>query len=71
MSKPKKRATVCRWTPDPDGFWHSACGLVWQFDVGSPRENGVRFCLRCGDRVTRQPEMPSAQEEVGQTREST
>ena len=49
----------CDWTEDEDGNWASACGETWCFTEGGPKENRVKFCHGCGDRVRLRP----AQEE--------
>ena len=44
---------TCGWKPDDceSGTWVSACGELWQFDGGGPKENNVRFCHGCGKPV--------------------
>lgn len=45
--------TACSWgrADDETDTWEGACGVVWQFNEGGPKENGVRFCFRCGGKV--------------------
>lgn len=40
---------ICLWTQDSDGCWTSGCGKQFEFNDGTPRENGARYCLYCGD----------------------
>jgi rRNA maturation endonuclease Nob1 len=28
--------------------WEGECGACWYFDEGTPKENDVRFCPKCG-----------------------
>ena len=43
----------CVWTRDADygDVYDGPCGVQWGFGDGGPRENGVKFCPRCGGRV--------------------
>mgnify|MGYP001562618544 CR=1 FL=1 len=46
------RAGRCGWSEDSaDGFWVGACGITWQFEDGRPKENGMKFCPKCGRKV--------------------
>jgi len=45
-------ARKCHWvqtndinTPDT---WRGACGAVWTFTDGGPKDNGQSFCPQCG-----------------------
>ena len=43
--------TTCTWTPMGDDMpyaYDTACGQVWCFDYGGPRENNFKFCHGCG-----------------------
>ena len=43
----------CVWHEDEDGMWRRSCdGGHWVCYVGSPRENGMRYCPRCGAPMT-------------------
>jgi len=56
----KRRSTVlqhgagkCAWSAEADyEYWSSSCGLLWTLIDGSPAENGMTFCPRCGRRIT-------------------
>jgi hypothetical protein len=40
----------CRWHVG-DGewtMWDASCGLVWAFDEGTPTENEMQYCPKCG-----------------------
>jgi len=59
----------CAWTVDDDGAWSTACGRVWQFEVGGPAENRMTYCMGCGRRVVAPAEsggVPGAVEKVGE-----
>lgn len=40
----------CSWRFDGD-LWASECGLSWEFPERGPKENGVRYCPKCGKTV--------------------
>jgi len=42
---------TCWWTEDGDGNWETGCGESWSFRDGGPKENGMRYCLLCGQYV--------------------
>lgn len=42
---------TCRWTPDADGVYQTACGHAFFFDTGTPLENQHHFCGYCGARL--------------------
>lgn len=44
----------CVWTPDTDygETYDGACGVKWILLEGSLKDNGMKFCPRCGGRVT-------------------
>lgn len=44
----------CEWHVDDDeaNAWLSACGLTWWFEVGSPIENEMAYCPKCGRHLT-------------------
>lgn len=39
---------ICVWQEDCNGLWGTSCGHNFEFNDGTPRENGARFCLYCG-----------------------
>lgn len=46
MGKPAPR---CEWHPDGSAsFWEGSCGIAWEFTDGGPKDNGFRYCPRCG-----------------------
>jgi len=49
--KGEDRENVCGWEQDDDGFWHSECGRLWEFNEGDPKENLWVFCHGCGKPV--------------------
>jgi len=47
-------AYPCEWQihDEEANAWESACGLVWWFEVGSPAENEMAYCPKCGRHLT-------------------
>lgn len=45
---------MTRWIAQEDGaFWEcSNCKLGWFFDSGTPEENELNYCPKCGCKVT-------------------
>lgn len=43
---------TCKWTEDEDGVWHTDCGNSFEFSAHGPEENGIKFCMYCGRKVT-------------------
>jgi hypothetical protein len=49
VTRDEASARTCQWRQDEhNGIWHSACGPMWPFEEGGPRENGCTYCPRCG-----------------------
>lgn len=47
----RERDGQCTWTLDSSEYgdkWDSACNNSWQFEIGGPKENHMRFCCYCG-----------------------
>jgi len=43
------KGDVCTWELDHEDFaWGGTCNIYWTFEDGGPKENGVKFCPRCG-----------------------
>ena len=43
------KGDVCTWELDHGDFgWGGTCNIYWAFEDGGPKENGVKFCPRCG-----------------------
>lgn len=40
---------VCAWVENGDFGWKSSCGGEFYFEDGTPSDNGLRFCLYCGN----------------------
>lgn len=47
----KANPEPCLWVEDTEGYWDGSCGVKWMFEFGTPRENKMQFCLRCGKRL--------------------
>lgn len=43
-----KAVDVCVWQEDVEGYWAGNCGTHWCLEDGTPKENGMNFCLNCG-----------------------
>lgn len=42
----------CAWEEVENGdYWEASCGLCWCFEDGRPKENGIKYCPKCGKRV--------------------
>lgn len=39
---------ACFWDQDSTGCWTTDCGKLFEFNDGTPKENGAKFCLYCG-----------------------
>jgi hypothetical protein len=48
----KKKKKKCFWRQNEIyGYWDTACGQSWDFEVGGPKKNKVKFCPFCGHRL--------------------
>jgi hypothetical protein len=45
------KGDVCVWQDDVEGYWAGNCGIHWCLEEGTPKENGMNFCPRCGKRL--------------------
>ena len=45
---------ICEWHLDDEEMnaWESACGLVWCLNEGTPKENEMAYCPKCGRHLT-------------------
>lgn len=43
----------CEWLlADEDAsHWEGSCGIAWQLTEGTPVENGMHYCPRCGGKL--------------------
>ena len=49
----RRRNAICHWTLDVDiCTYDTECGEKWEFLEGTPHENGVVFCHKCGKRAS-------------------
>jgi hypothetical protein len=56
MRLKKSAEDTCEWTQDdPDDedcrIWNGDCGIMWQFEDGTPKENDMNFCPKCGKQL--------------------
>ena len=42
---------TCEWQQDENGMWHTGCGNIFEFIVGTPTENEAVYCQYCGRRI--------------------
>jgi len=51
----KVKQIVCRWAlTNGEEPWEGDCGIEWTCPDGTPRDNGMRYCPRCGRRLKQQ-----------------
>lgn len=48
---PPRSLVPCKWKNE-DEFWESTCGLSWWLTDGTPAENNMNFCPKCGGCIT-------------------
>ena len=48
-------ASECHWTDDC-GSWVTTCRNYFQLNEGTPKDNGMNFCLFCGKTLKEFPE---------------
>lgn len=43
-------AKTCAWKQDEDAgdLWEGSCGVAWSLPDGTPKQNRMNFCPRCG-----------------------
>ncbi len=48
-----KKVGICVWKVDDveDSAWAGDCGVLWECPSGTPVENGMNYCPRCGERL--------------------
>jgi hypothetical protein len=45
-------AATCDWSESGDGeYWEGSCGVAWTLTDGTPTDNEMHFCPRCGLRL--------------------
>lgn len=49
--KRRRPCARCVWQEDVEGYWAGNCGIHWCLEDGTPKENGMNFCPRCGKRL--------------------
>lgn len=32
-------------------YWATSCGKVWSFNMGTPKENDMKYCCFCGKKI--------------------
>lgn len=54
--KAEAAPAVCNWhQEDEDGSWHSSCGAHFWLNEGTPSENDMKFCHKCGKPMAEHP----------------
>lgn len=46
---------TCHWREDSEGNWHMDCGTIYIINHGTPKENGMNFCHKCGKKLVQMP----------------
>ena len=49
---------TCRWVEDSDGPWRGDCGIEWELTEGTPVENDMKYCPRCGRSLVEHKPLP-------------
>jgi len=44
----KEPTGLCQWMYDDNGFWKTTCEEAFCIEDGTPKDNGMRFCVYCG-----------------------
>jgi len=60
-SMKKRKSEICRWKEDSEGWWGGSCGIRWCFDDGTPTENDVCYCPKCGKWMVEESESEKAE----------
>ena len=47
---------TCRWREDEHGYYHTACGHLWQFTEGGIKGNSAAYCQYCGGKIVEEAE---------------
>lgn len=42
---------ICEWETDEDGLSETSCGLLWECINGTPKENNMNYCPKCGSKI--------------------
>lgn len=42
---------TCAWVETEDGQWETECMEIFEFNDGTPDENGFKFCPYCGTKI--------------------
>ena len=50
MSEMPPTPNHCKWRDD-DEFWQTDCGLEWWLCDGTPAENNMNYCPKCGGEI--------------------
>jgi hypothetical protein len=66
VKEKQKAQDVCNWhEQDSESvYWSSDCGLDFVLSDGTPKENGLNFCCRCGKKIV-EHEWKDAYENIG------
>lgn len=58
MEIPQPTQETCNWIQDDDdGNWVTDCGGIFVIIDGTPRDNEMKFCPYCSNRITEHPYM--------------
>lgn len=42
---------TCEWKEHSNGGWVGSCKLRWWLDEGTPKQNEMKFCPKCGKSI--------------------
>lgn len=66
LSTPAPAVVPCAWRQDDDGNWNTACGEIFCYNDGGPKENKTNFCQYCGKPVQAITYAPAQGEKGGE-----
>ena len=55
------RACVWSRADDDTDLWEGSCGVAWVLWEGTPAENGMNYCPRCGAKLEQEKETTDAE----------
>lgn len=52
---------ICKWYREDDSdMWQSPCGVAFTLNEGTPYQNGMRYCYKCGKPMFESVKQPAA-----------
>lgn len=53
---------TCEWSEDEDGVWNGTCGMAWELTNGTPKDNQMLYCPRCGGKLHEEAARPKGEQ---------